>query len=467
MRRIWIAVPIVLALAGVGVVDRLRPPKPPLPAPVRPMRAGGVWACPVVKLDGSGGYLHLVNAGSGPSTVRITYVPDGRKTIERAITLGAGRATTVGTPGSLLPAAAGAIVEYAGGAVTVSRTAVFGGAAGAAPCNRPGPATVVVPQGSTLKAETQLAILNPTAADAVVDVALLVNGQPLRPQLLTGRVVPARSRLVLREGDFAFDAHSTAAMITAQGGRVVVDGTLTAAGTVDIIPAAPATREVAAVASTARGTAIFAVVAIGEDDAVTAARLLTVQGPTTFGPLVTGLPPDKPLVSQAGADKPGAIALHVVSSTSPVAIGARWQVRAANGSSEWAVSSGVQPAKDVVAVLGAPATPAAMRLLVTNPDPAEATISATLFTESGPQEPQALQDVRIAPGKSVALSISGVPATATVGVMVHSTGGRIVAAIEGTTTTPVYAAYAVTAIPIVAPPGVAVVPDPRQGVPAP
>ena len=467
MRRLWIGVPIVLVLTGLGVVDRLSPAKAPLPALVRPSRAGGVWACPVVKLDGAGGFLHLANTGSGPSTVRITYVPDGRKPIERAITLAAGHAATVGTPGGLLRAAAGAIVQYAGGSVAVSRTAFFGGGAGAAPCSRPGPATLVVPQGSTLKADTQLVIMNPTAADATVDVALLVNGQQLRPQLLTGRVVPAGSRLVVREGDFSFDARATAAMITAEAGRVVVDGTFTAVGTVDIIPAVPATREVATVASTARGAALFSVVAIGENDAVTAARLLTAQGPTTFGPLVTGLPPDKPLVSAAAAEKPGAIALHVVSSTSPVAISARWQIATRNGSSEWAVSAGVQPSRDVVALLGPPAAPPAMRILITNPDPTEATIGVTILTESGPAEPQTLQGVRLAPGRSVGLSIAGVPATSTVGVVIHSKGARIVAALEATTAVPLYAAYAVTAIPIVATPRVAVVPDPREGVPAP
>ena len=468
MRRPLLALFLVLVVAGFALVDRFSAAAPPLPAADKPRHAGGVWACPVVKMEGAAGFIHLVNSGPGSSIVRITYVPDGRKPIERAITVAEGRATTIGTPGSLLPVAAGAIVQYAGGTITASRTAFFGGAAGAAVCSRPGAATVVVPQGSTLKAETQLVLLNPTAADAVVDIALLQqSGEALRPQLLTGRVIPAGSRLVLREGDFAFDLRTVAAMITASTGRVVVDGALIAPATVDIVPGVPAGRDVAAVANNARGEAWFSVVAVGQADAVTTASVLTPQGSTAFGPLVTALAPERPLFSKASTPTHGPLALHVVSETSPVTIGARWQIVASNGAADWAVSSGAVPARHVLAVVGSPATPAATRLLITDPDTAEAIVNVTVFTERGPSAPAALQGVHIAPGRAVALGFSGLAPNATIGVEIRSTGGGVVAALESTVTTPVFAAYAVTAVPVITPPPVAVVSDPRQGVPAP
>jgi len=468
MRRPLLGVLLVLVIAGFAVADRFSSAEPPVPVADKPVPSGGVWACPIVKMEGAPGFIHLLNSGSGSSIVRITYVPDGRKPIERAITVASGHATTIGTPGSLLPVAAGAIVQYAGGAITASRTAFFAGAAGAAQCARPGPATVVVPQGSTLNADTLLAIMNPTADDAVVDVALLQNnGEPLRPQLLTGRVIPAGSRLLLREGDFAFDLRTVGAMITAETGRVVVDGALMAPSTVDIVPGVPAGREVATVASSARGEAWFSVVAVGQDDAVTTARVLTGQGPTTFGPLVTGLAPARPLFSKASSDIHGPLALHILSATSPVTIGARWQVVARNGAAEWAVSSGVVPSRDVLAVLGSPATPSATRLLVTNPDQAEAVANVSVFTEAGASAPPALQGVRVAPGRTIALTFTGLKPNATIGVEIRSAGGAVVAALEATTTTPVFAAYAVTAVPVLTSPPVAVVSDARQGVPAP
>ena len=468
MRRPLIGLLLVAVIAAFALVDRFSSAEPPLPAADTPAHPGGVWACPIVKMEGAAGFIHLVNTGPGSSIVRITYVPDGRQPIERAITLAAGRSTTLGTPGALLPVAAGAVVQYAGGNITASRTAFFGGAGGAAQCTRPGPATVVVPQGSTLKAETDLVILNPTADDAVVDVALLTqNGEPLRPQLLTGRVIPAGSRLVLREGDFAFDVRTVAAMITASTGRVVVDGALVAPATVDIVPAIPAGREVATVANNARGEAWLSVVAVGQNDAVTTARVLTSQGATTFGPLVTALQPQRPLFSKASSGATGPLALHVVSLTSPLVIGARWQVVTRNGSADWAVSSGVVPSRDLFAVLGSPATPAATRLIVSNPALAEAIVNVTVFTERGPSTPSQLQDVHVAPGRTIALAFAGFPPNATLGVEIHAAGGAVVAALEATTTTPLFAAYAVTAVPALSSPPVAVVSDARQGVPAP
>src|ERR1051326_5775715 len=163
MRRSLLGALLVVVIAGFALADRFSSAAPPVPVADAPVPSGGVWACPIVKMEGAAGFIHLLNSGSGSSIVRITYVPDGRKPIERAITVASGHATTIGTPGSLLPVAAGAIVQYAGGAITASRTAFFGGAAGAAQCARPGPATVVVPPGSTLNAETQLAIMNPGA----------------------------------------------------------------------------------------------------------------------------------------------------------------------------------------------------------------------------------------------------------------------------------------------------------------
>jgi len=467
MRRSLLGILLVVTIAGFALVDRYSSAEPPLPVADTPAHPGGVWACPIVKMEGFAGYIHLLNSGPDSSIVRITYVPDGRKPIERAITVGAGRTTTIGTPGSILPVAAGAILQYAGGSITASRTALFGGAAGAAACTRPGAATVFVPQGSTLKAETELAILNPTADDAVVDIALLQNGEPLRPQLLTGRVIPAGSRLVLREGDFAFDLRTVGAEITSSTGRVAVDGALVAPATVDIVPGAPAGREVATVANNARGEAWFSVVAVGQDDAVTTSRVLTSQGPTTFGPLVTGLAPERPLFTKAASTTRGPLALHVLSATSPVAIGARWQIVTAGGAADWAVSSGVVPSRDVLAVVGSPATPAATRLLVTNPDPKEAIVGVTVFTERGPSRPTQLQGVHIAPGRTIALSFSGLAQNATVGVDVRSTGGAVVAVLESTTTRPVFGAYAITAAPVISSLPVAVVPDARQGVPAP
>ena len=483
MRRLWVGVLVVAALAGAALADRFYESAPPSPAADRPAEPGGVWVCPVVKVAGAGGFIHLINAGDQRATVRITYIPDGKKPLEQALTLDAQHARTVGSPGSIAGQAAGAVVEYAGGEVTVSRTVLIGGlgdvaqgagagglSAGAASCAKPGGVVQVVPQGATLRTETQLVIMNPGTGDAVVDIALVSNGQEVRPVSLQGRVVPAHRRLVVREGDFIFDARSVAAVITANGGRIVADALMVARSIADLIPGMNATRDLVTVASSARGAVAFSTVAIGDEDAVIEAFVLSSSGRTAYSPLATGLAPNAPQVSLAPTVgvPAGAVALAAVSKTSAIALGSRWGVRSSTGKIETAISSGVLPSNKTVAVVGPPAATGALRLLVANPDATEAVLRVAVITESGATEPPRLQDVHLGPGRTVTLAFPGLSDKATVGVIVSSTGARIAAALEAIAAPAnSFAAYAVTGVPFLPAPPVAVEPDARQGVPAP
>jgi hypothetical protein len=320
-----------------------------------------------------------------------------------------------------------------------------------------------------VRAETQLVLLNPGIADAVVDIALLVGGQKVRPVSLQGRVVPARRRLVVREGDFAFDARSVAASVTARTGRVVTDAIAVTTSYVDLIAGQNATRDLVALASSARGGATFSTVAIGDDDAVIAAGILASGGRTAYGPLIPALPPNEPQVYSLAADEvpAGAIALATVSKTAAIATGSRWVVQATSGRRDSAVASGAQPSHDAVAVLGPPATPGGMRVLVANPDEAEAAIDVTVITESGALQPAELQGYRLGPGRTATLTLRGIPKTGTIGVAISSAGARVAAVLEAVTGLPgSFAAYAATAVPLVLGLPVGIEADSRQGVPA-
>jgi hypothetical protein len=279
--------------------------------------------------------------------------------------------------------------------------------------------------------------------------------------------VPARRRLVLREGDFAFDTKNVGATIAASAGRVVADGVLEAGSAVDLIPAVSPARSVSVIGSSARGTLLFSAMGIGDDDAVTDAHVITTNGPTTFGPLVTALAPDTPILAAAGGDAPGTAALTIGSSTAFLAIGSRWQVKTPDGSVEWAVATGAPPSRHLVAVIGPPASVAALHLLVANVDDVPAIVDVEVLTETGPIEVSALQDVVVPGGGTSSLRVRGVPATATVGLVIRSSRGRIVAAVEAVTSRPGPSAYAIIGVPAVVSPEVAVVADPRQGVPGP
>lgn len=467
-RSVWLSMAVVAALTGAGLADRLAPSTLPLPAPDAVTHPGGVWACPFLKAANSAGQLHVANVGRDRAHVRISYVVDGRRPVTQTIDVGPQRAGTV-TPPRGLTQAAGAILEYAGGELVVSRTAFFaanGGIGGAgAPCTKPDAQSIVAAQGRTLGVDTQLVVMNPGTADAVVDVALLFDGQHLQPESLRGRVVPARGRLIVREGDFAFDEAAVSALVQTRTGRVVADAVLTAPRLIEIVPATPASRELVAIGSTSTGALSFTSVGVGDADAVNEGRTLSGSGQGAYERLAAGLIPNAPLVAAPTVDLPaGGVALAVSSSTAPLALGARWTVQGGRGTTESAATIGVPPSRRMTAVIGPPGV--AIRLLVANPDPHDSTLSVTILTEAGASQPSSLQGIRLPAGHAVRLGLGTIPATAAVAVIVSVEGARAVAALEAITSRPVFSAYAVTALPAAVTGVVAVEPDPRAGVPA-
>jgi hypothetical protein len=161
------------------------------------------------------------------------------------------------------------------------------------------------------------------------------------------------------------------------------------------------------------------------------------------------------------------VSLAATSKTSAIALGSRWAVRSSAGKTDSAISSGVLPSNETVAVVGPPATTSALRLLVANPDTTEALLRVLVITESGATAPARIQNVRLGPGRTMTLTFPGLRDKATVGVIVTSTGARVGAVLEAIAAPPAsFAAYAVTGVPVLPAPPVAVEPDARQGVPA-
>ena len=468
LRRWGLALVAVLALAGAGLTDRFAPASPYLPKADAPATPGGAWGCPFVKAAGSPGWLHLANFGDVAARVRVTYIPDRRQPVTQVFELGAGRAGTVGTPAAIRAVSAGAIVEYAGGEVVVSRTAFLtanGGTGGAAAsCARPGTQAVVVPDGSTLQVETSLVLLNPGTSDAVVDISLVFDGQELEPESLRGRVVPARGRLVIREGDFAFDEAAVAGVIRARSGRIVAEALLASRGLIELVPAVGPIGESVAIAHTAGGIN-FSAVTVGDVDALADARTLTAAGQGIFEPLAGGLPPNTPRVAGPGGGVPeGPVAVAASSSTAPVALGARWRVIGRGGATEQAATAGVQPAHRMSAVVGPPASE--LRLLIANPTERDSKVSVVVVTEAGRTTPAALQAATVEAGSTVELRLNDLGGSGSVGVLLVATGAPLAAAIQAVAVQPSFGVYAISAVPELPQIDVAVDPDARAGVPA-
>lgn len=472
MRKLAIGIVVVVALSAAAVADRYAPATLPRPAGAGGASPGVVWACPVVKGANAPGWIHLANAARTASAVHITFIPDGATPVALAVTVEPGRALTVGSPPAVRQAA-GALVETAGGEVVVSRTAFaasssgrFGGAA--ATCSRVDTDTTVIPFGSTLQAETLIAVMNPATTDAVVDISIASDGQRLQPETLRGRVVPARKRLLLRAGDFAFDAATIAVVVTARSGRVVAEGLLAHGGFLELIPGGPPVPSLVAIASSSRGPAGFSTVGIGDADAVVEARLLSSTGQAAFEPLASGIPPDTPLVATVppAAAPAGPLALALESATSPLGVAASWQVAGGRGLTDQAITVGTTPARRSAAVIGLPATPGSVRMLLAVPEAAPAIVDIALLTEAGPLAPAELQGVRIEPGRTAMIGMPAVPATSAIGVLVTSNGSGVAMVLEATATIPdLFGAYGVVGTPSLPQPAPGILIDPRIGIP--
>lgn len=359
-------------------------------------------------------WLHLANAGNGPSVVRVSFVRDRARRVVQEVNLGAGEAATLPAD-TRLGRASGAIVEYAGGEVFASRTAVFDAPIGlsrprrgavAAPCSRAGGSTLIVASASTFAAESTIVLLNPSSGDAVVDVSFVEQGDEITPEKLTRFIVPARGRRQVRAGDYAFDVRAVSAVVRVRSGRVVADGLVASGGGLTLSPGLPPAGRLVALGTTAAGSARLDVAAPGEQDALVEATTLSPGGPNAFSPLASEVAANAPKVAGLAPAKTEALGVSLLlREGSPLAATAVWAVPSASGSGDFAASDARPPARRLVAVAGAPAAAPQAKLLVANPNEGTATFSVTLLTSGGPVSSPALSSVSLGPGRAIALRL--------------------------------------------------------------
>jgi hypothetical protein len=466
---------VVAALVAAGIaVDQVSPAVPPPPVQVAPLSSGGVWGCPFVYAGNGRAWLHLANAGTDPSVVRVSFVRDRARRIVQEVRLGPGQAATLPAD-TRLGRASGAIVEYAGGEVFASRTAVFDAPVGlsaarrgavGAPCSRAGEETIVAPSSSTLAAETTLVLLNPSSSDALVDVSFAEGGDEFTPEKLSRVVVPARGRRQFRAGDFAFDVRALAIIVRVRSGRVVADALVATSSGLVLSPGRPPSPSLVAIASTSGGSARVDVAALGDQDAIVAATSLSPAGRTALEALAGEVPADAPVVAGLGPAKAAAVAASLALREGPGLVAtAVWAVGSAAGRGDFAASEARPPARRIVAVAGPPAVSQQMRLLVANPNDGDATFSVTILTAGGPVSAPGLTDVRLAAGRTTALSLP--PAAGTLGAALVSdlaVGMTLAATVAGSRDA---VAFGIAGVEVSRSPPVGITLDQRLGVPGP
>lgn len=467
MRRLGVAVGVLaVALVGAGTLDALDPAPEREPPAVRAAPSGGTWACPVGSVGRGGGYVFVANAGAAESSVRVTLVPDRGRPAVLPIVVPPGAARIVPIHArTRLPV--GAIVEYAGGDIVAFHSVAFneerlGRGAAATACGRPGPAEVVLPAARTLGTDTVLALLNAGSGDAVVNVRLLTEGRVLEPERLSRRVVPARRRLLIRLGDFAFDKRDVSAIVRMESGRVVAEGLLLGA-VVTLVPArVPAPRVVVLAAASGPGATV-SVTSAGEDPTDLVSRFLAgrEQG------RAPGMPPQLDglatrvarIADPGGRGGPVAYALEAAAG-SPIVAGARWRHVSAAGA-ETADATGEAPARRWVGVMPAYTQASSVRLLVANAEDAPARLRVRLLGERGPQE---LPRRTVGAGRLRAQVLASRPGIYGVEVVSDT---PVVAALYGLGRGSFPQAFAATAVPLPPARATSVEFDPRLGVPAP
>lgn len=463
--RVVIGVVALAMIAGAIIADRLSPARPVSLRAVAPLAPGGLLACPVLYQGNGSGSLHIANVGGRPSKVIVTTVREGAGSLFRSFTLDAGKVTTMGLDPTVRQKA-GAIVQFSGGEIVASTIAVFrdgpgssGGVASA--CRRGGDRTIVVPSGSTLNAETRIVLLNPSTSDAAAEVSLLVDGEELTPEALKGFEVRSRSRREIRVGDFAFDARNVATVIRVRTGVMVAAGIVASERGVSITPGGPLVRGAAGVAVTGAGSGLLDVVALGDQDTVSDASLLSPEGLTAFAALSEAIEPLRPQSTSLGDEKLAATGVVLsVRDGSPVASALRWVVQLPNGSGDIAGSEMRPPSRRMVAVAGLPAAAAQSRVLIGNPSDRDASVTLRILTDQGISDAQ--PSVLVEAGRAVSVPIGDVKGP--FAVIVQSPV-EIVMAISSTVFGSSVSSFTVTGQPMPVSVAVPVHRDPRTGVP--
>jgi hypothetical protein len=169
--------------------------------------------------------IFIANVGRGVAHARITVMsgPDQVPAV-RELDVAAGSAATVRVSEIVAVPEPGVLVEVTGAQAVVTHSIIGNGDAAVGPCARDAAPEWHFAAGTTVRgALLWLALFNPFADDAIVDIAFLTNAGPLGPAELQGFVVPGHSRVTVPVHDQARRDVLVATEVTARRGRVVAE----------------------------------------------------------------------------------------------------------------------------------------------------------------------------------------------------------------------------------------------------
>jgi hypothetical protein len=232
----WAAMISVVVVVGVvAVVSAAFPAPSATPAPVGadavPVPPAGATASSAFCVGGTGTAaattIYLTNTTTRPVAGVMTSIGQPASTgpaanVQQPVDVPARDTVAVDPSSGLGQASNAASFVFAGGGVVASQVVGGPGGWGTAPCaSQAGPLWYFA-GGSTTGGNTlTLALLDPTATEAVVDVSFVTPAGLITPQAYQGLVVPAGQLAVENVGQFVQDAPEIATVVTAESGTLV------------------------------------------------------------------------------------------------------------------------------------------------------------------------------------------------------------------------------------------------------
>jgi len=235
--RLPVVVVVAAVLLGVGLGTRgpapssSAPPPAPVPALAAPIGSeSSSWFCAgSTGGQGTGGsaavaVLQLVNASPRPVSGTLTVLDDAGRSVTRPVTVPAdGQLSEVPTT-MLLGNWLASRIDLSGGGVSVSQ--VVSGPLGwsESPCASSTSPQWYFPSGSTTDGSLMfVALYNPDATDAVVDLTFVTSAGVTQPSPFQGLVVGPGRVVVAGIASYVQNQASVATIVDALSGQVVAD----------------------------------------------------------------------------------------------------------------------------------------------------------------------------------------------------------------------------------------------------
>ncbi len=336
----------------------------------------------------------------------------------------------------------GVLVEVSGGRSVVTHSVRGTGDAGYGPCARDAAGSWHFAAGTTVKgAQQDLALFNPFAEDAIVNIQFLTDTGPLGPEDLQGFVVPAHSRVTVPVQDQARRHALVATEVSTRRGRVVAEQSLTLDGTdgrkgLALSLGSPqlARHWEFANASVVPGRTQVMVIA-NPSSVPTTARVRTRLDGGALEPETVSLPAATAVSVDLGRRVPPGVGFSVaVESRQPVVAESLVAVQAPIASVQRGIATTIGATQWARRWVDAPARAASNSqdlVAVLNPSGQAVTFRVRVLADGKASVPRSAERVRLEPGKRAVLDLVKLGASPSATVVVEATAPVVVERASG------------------------------------